>query len=794
MFNGDSRLRILRQGLLLMAAALLWTAAPCHVAAASGNNNPYFPFSGELFGDGGNSADAREWRALDERVAQIESRLAGEASRDEQQLLLWQRETAALSESVSAYAELMQTELQRLNSELQTLGEPGADEPDAIADQRSRIGERKAELEGKLAGYRLLLLHSDTLHRTLIEQRQRMLTERFFARGPSSPTLLAQEEGLLLRWPAAAWQFLSRQSGLEMLGGGQLLLLAALLLAAALAGLSLRRRCLRWCGEEHNASYRYAIMLLAAMGHYAPHLLAAAVTAGFSWIVFSSAAKPFVFYLGVTLPLFFLGWALLHFLFRGKGAVSALFSLPVKTARGLGRSLKLFVLFAYAGVLSFTTGMVQLMPEPQRFLLGDVLVVLVVLTLLWTLFHLRRVMQEHRIRGVFGMVLLLLLGALVAELAGYRNFSYWVLRASVGTTGLLFSAWLLTHLLGEFFEGLRAGQLWWQRGMRRMLGYGADESMPWLGWIRLLAVAAIWLGFVYSSMLVWGISPETIKELSRYALEGFQIGSLTVVPARIIVALLVFALLLALSGWLRGRLEDRWLASSRMERGSREALVTISGYLGVAVAILIALSVAGVKFTNLAIIAGALSVGIGFGLQNIVNNFVSGLILLFERPVKTGDWIMVGNTEGYVKRIRIRSTQIQTFDRADVIVPNSELISGQVTNWMLYDPRGRIRVPIGIAYGSDTQQVKDILLRIATEHPQVITDGTVPDPKVLFINFGDSSLNFELRAFIQNIDERLQVASDINFAIDAAFREAGIEIPFPQRDLHFRNSPPATGD
>jgi small-conductance mechanosensitive channel len=177
-------------------------------------------------------------------------------------------------------------------------------------------------------------------------------------------------------------------------------------------------------------------------------------------------------------------------------------------------------------------------------------------------------------------------------------------------------------------------------------------------------------------------------------------------------------------------------------------------------------------------------VGIGFGLQNVVNNFVSGLILLFERPIKTGDWVVVGETEGFVKRIRIRSTQIQTFDRADVIVPNSDLISHQVTNWMLYDPLGRIKVRVGVAYGSDTEKVRDILLEVASGHDMVIKDGSAPEPQVLFRGFGDSSLDFELRCHIDHIDYRLLVISDLNFAIDKAFREHGIEIPFPQRDIH----------
>ena len=226
-----------------------------------------------------------------------------------------------------------------------------------------------------------------------------------------------------------------------------------------------------------------------------------------------------------------------------------------------------------------------------------------------------------------------------------------------------------------------------------------------------------------------------------------------------------------------------------MGQGARDALVTIMGYILFLAAIMSGLSVAGFDFGNIAIVAGALSVGIGFGLQNIVNNFVSGLILLFERPIRKGDWIVVGGTEGHVKDIHIRSTRIQTFDRADVIVPNSELISNQVINWVLSDRGGRAVVPVGVAYGTDTVKVRDILLAIAEENENVAKNDEMPGPVVLFREFGDSSLNFELRVFLNNIETRLSVVSELNFAIDKAFRENGIEIPFPQRDLHLKELP-----
>ena len=185
--------------------------------------------------------------------------------------------------------------------------------------------------------------------------------------------------------------------------------------------------------------------------------------------------------------------------------------------------------------------------------------------------------------------------------------------------------------------------------------------------------------------------------------------------------------------------------------------------------------------------AGALSVGVGFGLQNIVNNFVSGIIMLVERPVRNGDWIVVGNTEGYVQRISIRTTTIRTFDRADVIVPNSDLISGQVTNWTLGNTWGRLKIQIGVAYGSDIETVIETLLEVANNNAEVIKGNPqLPDPYALFLDFGDSSLDFELCAIIRDVNRRRHVTSDINRAINAAFIKKGIEIPFPQRDVHFR--------
>ena len=181
----------------------------------------------------------------------------------------------------------------------------------------------------------------------------------------------------------------------------------------------------------------------------------------------------------------------------------------------------------------------------------------------------------------------------------------------------------------------------------------------------------------------------------------------------------------------------------------------------------------------------AVSVGIGFGLQSIVNNFVSGLILLAERPIKAGDWIIVGNEEGTVKKINVRATEVETFDRATVVIPNSDLISGTVRNWVLGGSMGRVSVVVGVGYGSDADQVRDILIAAAGDHDLVLS---YPAPAAFFLDFGDNALIFRLDAYLADIGKGFGVRSDLRFELLRRFREAGIEIPFPQRDVHIRSS------
>jgi len=379
--------------------------------------------------------------------------------------------------------------------------------------------------------------------------------------------------------------------------------------------------------------------------------------------------------------------------------------------------------------------------------------------------------------------------AAIAVLMGYQNLSGYLVQGVTRTAIALFLLWVALWSFYICFDYLLEQKSSTASQVRSTLGITGKGSGTGVGFMQLVADLLLWITTIVYLISVWDNTGSTLGKLRLSVVEGWDFGGVSLVPGNIAGGILLFAVLVVVIGWIKRWMDRRWLQRIVIDRGARDAILTLFGYVAFVLAILISLKAARVDLTGLAIVSGALALGLGFGLQGIANNFVSGLILLFERPIRAGDFVSVDNVEGFVRSIRIRATEIETLDNQNVLVPNSELVSGRVTNWVLRDTHGRLQVRVGVAYGSDVDKVHDILETIGRAHPEVITDGRAPAPSVLFMGFGDSSLDFELRVRVQRIERRFSVMSDINFSIDKAFREAGVSIPFPQRDLHVVSYP-----
>jgi len=368
--------------------------------------------------------------------------------------------------------------------------------------------------------------------------------------------------------------------------------------------------------------------------------------------------------------------------------------------------------------------------------------------------------------------------AVALAVAGYANLSDFLinrLMASGAIVGVLFlfrglvretiGVWLRSDVLRSKLDVRHSARnvlKFWLRGVLDVIVFGA-------GLFLLLSA--------------WGMPVEDMWFWVERALTGLTIGNVTLSITDILVAIIVFVVALVATRMLQRALRDKVLPQTRLDVGVRHSLTAGVWYLGLIIASVLAISVMGLEVSNLAIVAGALSVGIGFGLQSVVNNFVSGFILLIERPFKVGDWIVAGPNQGFVKKIQLRSTEIETFQRASVIIPNADLLSSALINWTHKDRYGRIDIPIAVAYGSDVPLVMATLERCLRDNSDILD---WPIPQVLFRAFGESSLDFEARGFIANIETIYQVQSALLVAIDQAFRDADIEIPFPQRDVHLK--------
>jgi len=305
--------------------------------------------------------------------------------------------------------------------------------------------------------------------------------------------------------------------------------------------------------------------------------------------------------------------------------------------------------------------------------------------------------------------------------------------------------------------------------------------------LAILLLAGVGIYLIWSQLLpAFGHLDEQVLWEYSHEVAGKQ-ALVPVSASDLGLALMVILFMLVAGRNLPGLMEISILEPLAVEPGSRYAVTKVSRYLIYTTGVLVTISTIGVSWGDVQWLVAAMGVGLGFGLQEIFANFISGLMILFERPIRIGDTVTVGEISGTVSRIRIRATTITDFDNKELVVPNKSFVTDPLINWTLSDPVTRIVIDVGIAYGSDTEKAHRIMTDLIHDHPEVLDD---PNPTVFFVGFGESSLDFQIRVFVRERIKRMPLKHDLHMALDKALREAGIEIPFPQRDLHLRSIDP----
>jgi potassium efflux system protein len=381
-----------------------------------------------------------------------------------------------------------------------------------------------------------------------------------------------------------------------------------------------------------------------------------------------------------------------------------------------------------------------------------------------------------RVLGVAMRVAVALLGlAIAADLAGWGDLSGMLGRAALRGSFVGFTAFVVFKVLGSMAA---FALILWPLRLLRSISQNRGLVRRWIDQFVAAAVTVLWATMVLGQLALLG---PVVAGLSRVLAAAVHVGALSVSVGDVMAFGVTVWLSYLLAHLVDFVLREDVFTRVQTGRGVPYAISGLVRYTLIFFGFIVGLSAAGFELSKLTIILGGLGVGVGFGLQNVVSNFVSGLILLFERPIQVGDAIQLSGMWGSIRSIGIRASVIRRFDGADVIVPNETLITGEVTNWTYADKRRRMEIDVGVDYGTPAQRVIDLLVEVAKANPKVIAD---PEPRAYFTDFGDSSLDFKLRVWVEDFSDGYSTKSDLSVAVQEALAQAGIGVPFPQRDLH----------
>jgi potassium efflux system protein len=710
-------------------------------------------------------------------------------ARDDQALADLARRLTPLRDELHGKIETIEPRLASVDTRLKQLGDaPAANAPPedpALAAERTRLAGERGELDATLKQTRLLALRADQLGDHINDRRRALLTGRLLARSAGlldsgfwreTAAGVSVEAAALDDLLRTSWTLARDKIGVAGLAAAGLII-AIFAAAAALLTRAWRRRLLARSTETRFGRALAAVLVLLSVTAIVPALVIVAiiafeslgvVSARLSGIGYGFAAAVAVARFGraAGLALFAPGEAGRRLVGFDDDEARALAAHLTWSARLLGAAVAFNVVFkATAAPIALTAATSALMSLAIAGVAGH---------LLATRWPEGAARAGVRVPGLRVVLWLLVITIVVALAAGYIGLASFVAGRVLAVLAMLCALYVVLVFVDALFTEVLTGDTDVGRGFAALFGI-TPRGLELAGTLLSAALRiVIVLVALPPALGPWGLFATDLFEFIQQVAAGFRFAGITISLAAILTAVVWLVVGVLAARGVQRWLETRFMPRTGIDPSLQHSVATLIGYALLIAAIALALSHLGIEPQQIALVAGALSVGIGFGLQSVVSNFVSGIILLAERPIRVGDWVVVKNEEGIVRRISVRATEIETFDRASVIIPNSEFITGAVKNLTHSDTMGRITVKVRAAYDSDVDAVRDILVACACDHPQVLQ---TPPPRVYLIALGDISLEFELRCIVANVNYGLTVKSDLQMTILQRFRAARIKIP-----------------
>ena len=708
------------------------------------------------------------------------------------------RRVSALIADARALRSAEQQLTQPARNQLGQLGAPPAageaPEDPNIAATRARLAEEISRSQARVTRAELAITRAQAIQDEIGQREQANTQRKLSVQGPMPwlpgtwRTALSDQNAVYRILPHGAMQWWRNLQIAEMdkLAIG---LSTGILIMAGLLAFPVRRWVLaQWGPTAAVAEPSYSRRIIAAVaGTVArillPVLAMAALLGLFGFTLTQQEYDPtfrrFVFATGINLMLFYAVSGLSIACLSPDMPVWRIVPVPAKAAARLGHrivtgaGLLTIVAIVGAAVSDVRTGQPSASFASILTFIAAIIAAVVYVPCLRSKYWVSDTHFRSRLSWVLrSLAALVFLASLVAAFTGFSSLAADLLSALFQSALLIGGALLLREVIGEGIRAFMTPGRRFYDAVSRVTGLSPESSRRLTFWVRFTTDVLLWPPVIYGVLLACKISPTLLNAWLVRFFTQIQLGDINLSLVDVAIAILTIVLGLLVVGGMKRWVRERVMPNTQLDLGMQNSISTGIGYVGGLIVVMIAIMVLGIDFSSIALVAGALSVGIGFGLRTVVENFVAGLLLLIERPIKTGDWIVVGTTEGIVKSISVRSTEIETFDRASVIVPNSALIASPVTNWTHKNRIARVIVKLSVLPGTDARQMERILLGCVSAAEHVMKH---PAPSVIFRSIGQEKLDFELRCFVSDTDYYLPTLSAVNFAIDAAMRTEHIQ-------------------